>query len=68
MLDAIAYHDGGKGCTASVATLGRGSGFKDRACRKALKLLVWRGLIRVKENRPGRTSVYVLSEFFYGDA
>ena len=67
ILDAVAFHDGGKGCTASVATLGRGSGYKDRTCRKALKLLVRRGLIRVKEHRPGRTSVYVLSEFFYGD-
>ena len=68
LLDAVAFHDGGNGCTAAVATIGRESGYKDRSCRMALKRLVKRGLIRVKERRPGRTSVYVLTERFYGDA
>lgn len=68
MLDAVAFHDGGNGCTAAIATIGRESGYKDRACRMALQRLTQRGLIRVKERRPGRTSVYVLTERFYGDA
>ena len=70
MLLAVAYHDGGRGCTASVATLCRETSYRlksERAARATLRRLCKRGLIRQKPRR-GRTSIFVLTEVFYGDA